>query len=136
METRTQKTFTTVPGEKMEDGTIYAGISPDTHRPMYATPEDAPGVYQFYKATQHAESLDAHGHRDWRVPTKGELDVLFRFRAAIGGFNISGSSPAGWYWSSSDYNHGTAWDRRFSDGLHNNSLKVSVSSLRCVRMNH
>src|SRR5947209_15399778 len=25
------------PGDKMPDGTIYAGISPDTHKRMYAT---------------------------------------------------------------------------------------------------
>jgi hypothetical protein len=29
-------------GDKMPDGTIYAGISPDTKQAMYATPADAP----------------------------------------------------------------------------------------------
>ena len=29
-------------GEKMPDGTIYAGISPATGKPMYTTPSDAP----------------------------------------------------------------------------------------------
>src|SRR5947207_525029 len=26
------------PGDKMPDGTIFAGFSPDTHEPMYTTP--------------------------------------------------------------------------------------------------
>ncbi|HYW44393.1 MAG TPA: hypothetical protein VE959_16140 [Bryobacteraceae bacterium] len=29
-------------GEKMPDGTVFAGISPETNQPMYATPADAP----------------------------------------------------------------------------------------------
>jgi hypothetical protein len=34
------------------------------------------------------------------VPNKGELNVLFNNRAAIGGFDESGDDPAGWYGSS------------------------------------
>src|SRR5260370_42273506 len=33
------------PGDKMPDGTIYAGVSPDTGKAMYATPADAPLTY-------------------------------------------------------------------------------------------
>lgn len=29
-------------GDRMEDGTIYAGISPDTGKKMYTTSADAP----------------------------------------------------------------------------------------------
>ena len=32
----------------------------------------------------------AYGHEDWRLPTSGELDILFNKRAAIGGFNQTG----------------------------------------------
>src|SRR5947209_3721578 len=38
------------PGERMPDGTIYAGISPDSQKPMYTTPEDAPLTYTFNEA--------------------------------------------------------------------------------------
>jgi len=84
-------------GDRMTDGTIYSGISPDTGNAMYATPADAPLTYTFNQAQKYAEKLDAHGHKDWRAPTKGELNVLFQNRAAIGGFDESGSLPAGWY---------------------------------------
>src|SRR5438552_817465 len=30
------------PGDRMADGTIYAGVSPDTGKAMYTTPADAP----------------------------------------------------------------------------------------------
>ena len=83
---------------------------------------------------EYAAKLDAHGHQDWRVPTKGELKVLYNNRAAIGGFDESGSVPAGWYWSSShDFIDYGAWAQRFSDGSQYDSFKGSDSSLRCVR---
>src|ERR1022692_3528523 len=75
-------------GDKMPDGSVYAGVSPDTNKPMYATPADAPLTYTFNQAQKYAANLDAHCHQDWRVPTKGELNVLYNNRAAIGGFDI------------------------------------------------
>jgi len=89
------------PGDRMADGTVFAGVSPDTNTPMYLTPADATLTYTFNQAQKYAAKLDAHGHQDWRMPSKSELNVLFNNRAAIGGFDVSGSDPAGWYWSSS-----------------------------------
>jgi hypothetical protein len=80
-------------GDKMPDGTIYAGISPDTKKAMYATPSDAPTTMTFQEASDYAAGLDALGHRDWRVPTKAELNVLFTNSAAIGGFYFTGPTP-------------------------------------------
>src|SRR4051812_3140058 len=72
-------------GDKMPDGTVYAGVSPETVRAMYTTPEDAPLTMKWKVAMEYAAKLDAHGHQDWHVPTKSELNVLFQNRAAIGG---------------------------------------------------
>ena len=126
---------TTTPqvGDKMDDGTIFAGVSPDTNKPMYATPADAPLTYTFNQAKEYAANLDANGHKDWHAPTKGELNVLFKNRAAIGGFNETGSDPAGWYWSSSQNYDDCAWDQCFGDGYQFNHGKGYASSLRCVR---
>jgi hypothetical protein len=120
-------------GEEMPDGTIYAGISPVTNKPMYAAPADASLTMTFNQAKEYAAQLDAHGHQDWRVPTKEELKVLFNNRAAVGGFNLSGADPAGWYWSSSQLFKWNAWGQRFSDGFQNSYLKDDHSSVRCVR---
>jgi hypothetical protein len=117
----------------MPDGTVYAGVSPDTGKAMYTTAADAPATCIFNEAQKYASQLDAHGHRDWRVPTRGELNVLFRNRAAIGGFEESGSDPAGWYWSSSQYLNYHAWAQRFRDGHQFYYVKANVSALRCVR---
>src|SRR5947209_1751727 len=121
-------------GDKQIDGSIYAGISPDTGKPMYTTRADAPLTYSFNQAQKCATTLHAYGNLDWRVPTKGELNVLFQNRAAIGGVDESGSDPDGWYWSSSHFgNTDFVWDQRFSDGFQNYGSKGIVSSLRCVR---
>jgi hypothetical protein len=131
-------------GDKMLDGTVFAGISPDTGRAIYATPADAPVARGFNEASKYASTLDAHGHHDWRVPTKAELNVLFNNRAAIGGFDETGSLPTGWYISSSssrvgraltDRYVGSTWSQRFDDGYKDYpdfASELSIS-LRCVR---
>jgi hypothetical protein len=124
-------------GAVMPDGTIFAGISPDTSKPMYATPADAPLTMKFNEAAAYAKKLNAEkylGHDDWRVPTKDELNVLFNNRAAVGGFNVHGSDAAGWYWSGWSPNDGwRAWIQRFSDGCQYRNPEDSHSSVRCVR---
>ena len=124
------------PGDRMDDGTIYAGISPDTGKAMYTTAADAPLTMKWKRAMDYAGGLDAHGRKDWRVPSKAELNVLWENRdkgALKGTFNVTGSDPAGWYWSSTEGNSNSAGDQRFSDGGQGWSNKSVASSLRCVR---
>jgi hypothetical protein len=117
----------------MPDGTIFVGVSPDTGKPMYTTPADAPLTMKWKQAMEYAARLDAHGHQDWRVPAKDELNVLFKNRAAIGGFDVTGSIPAGWYWSWSEDGTFTAWAQRFRYGHQEWDFKFDAQSLRCVR---
>jgi hypothetical protein len=121
------------PGDKMPDGTVFAGISPDTNKRMYATPADASLAMKFNEAQEYATKLDAHGHKDWRVPTKAELNVLFNNRAAIGGFDVSGRFNAGWYWSASSNPKWGAWCQRFNDGEQIDFSKGLHLPVRCIR---
>lgn len=124
------------PGDKQPDGTVRAGLSPDTSKEMYAAPADAPLAMTFNEAGDYAKQLNREtylGHHDWRIPTKAELNVLFNNRAAIGGFDISGSDPSSWYWSSSSNGEWGAWYQRFSDGYQDYSTKYDHSSVRLVR---
>jgi hypothetical protein len=123
-------------GEKVPDGTIYAGVSPDTGRPMYVQTADAPRMMDFDDACVFAARSDANGRRDWRVPSQGELAVLFNNRAKIGGFNVTGMSSAGWYWTSdshAQWQEPVAWKQRFSDGTQDYDGKQERISVRCVR---
>lgn len=120
-------------GDQMEDGTILAGNHEG--KLLYTMPEDAPLTCTFNQAAEYARQLNAQkylGHDDWRVPTSGELDVLFNNRTAIGGFNETGLVPAGWYWSSSPILI-LGWAQRFSDGHQSSVSRKDDSSLRCVR---
>ena len=120
-------------GDAMPDGSIYAGISPDTGAPIFTTPKDAPFPMNWHQGASYAKDLAAHGHRDWRVPTAAELNVLFNNRAAIGGFTGARLLKPGWYWSSSEQRFFDAKDQRFSDGHQSAHRKYHQSAVRCIR---
>ena len=125
-------------GARMPDGSIYAGISPDTHRPLYALPRDEsmgdqPMKMHWHIAKRIAEKKNVLGHHDWRLPSAGELRMLFKNRAAIGGFNTSGDYPGGWYWSSSKGRYGNAIGQHFSTGFQGDDYPMGASSVRLVR---
>jgi hypothetical protein len=110
-------------------GWIYAGISKTTHQPFYVAPKDS-GVFQWKEAMAFAAKEGS------RVPSREELDQIYdaRERGALKStFNVTGSIPAGCYWSSSQFSNYLAWAQRFSDGNQDCILKNYDSSLRCVR---
>ncbi len=131
------------PGDEMPDGTSFAGVSPDTHKPMYVmaklyedilAPETT--TYSFDEAQAKAKKLDAHHHQDWRVPTRGELKELFNNRAALGRFSDKYFSD---YWSSSSdgqlsTGEGIGWARSAKAGDHDfRSGKYNRLCVRFVR---
>jgi hypothetical protein len=123
-------------GERIPDGTIYAGISPDSGKAIYAATADAPLTMRFEKAADYAKNLQVHGHNDWRLPTRNELELLFNNRAAIGGFRTASGWGAHWYWSSTEYreNQSNVWSVSFTDGAVGRSHKTSYSlSARVIR---
>ncbi len=64
----------------------------------------------------------------WRLPTKDELDILYRNRQTIGGF------VGDVYWSSTEYGNYSAWRQSFSNGFQNFSISSSTdNSVRAVR---
>ena len=123
-------------GCRMPDGTIFAGISPDTNQPMYAAPADASICMNFNEAAKYAKNLDVGGKKDFRVPSRAELDVLFQNREKgflKGTFNTSGDNTEGWYWTSAPEHEIYAWSQRFSDGYKMNDNMYGRSSVRCIR---
>lgn len=82
-------------GDALADGTVYAGISPDTQRAICVLPEDASVLLQWEEAMEYAANYegDSHGAGEFRLPTKNELTHLFEHRAAIGNFNDAMPPP-------------------------------------------
>jgi hypothetical protein len=127
-------------GNISPDGTVFAGVSPDTGRAMYTTPTDAhknglfgrgPLTFTFIQAQINSQATQ-YGHEDWRVPTERELHVIFLNQAAIGGFSED------LYWSSSSFVDEALIGRYqmvqdFKSGRHGIVSDTSQLHLRCVR---
>jgi TolB-like protein len=81
------------------------------------------------RAAQICASLDINGYKDWFLPSKDELDLMYKNlkQKELGGFGNN------WYWSSSQYGSSVAWSQRFSDGDQYNYFKSSTDSVRAIR---
>src|SRR5215472_13258537 len=106
-------------GSLMPDGSVFAGISPDSGKPMYTTQADAPLTITFNAAGEYARKLNIEkylGYDNWHLPSKAELNVLFNNRAAIGGFCKGTSSTLDWYAAPDQDDSFFVWGQRFTDG--------------------
>jgi hypothetical protein len=87
------------------------------------------GEYTWTDAINAAKNYKGGGFTDWRLPSKGELDMIYK--------NLRKKNLAGlgddWYWSSSQGNNNDAWVERFSDGNQGNDGKYGTGSVRAVR---
>jgi len=70
--------------------------------------------YGHYAAKLCAD-LVLEGYKDWFLPSRDELNILYRNRDLIGGFYISDTSVM--YWCSSEYNLNIAWYQSFYSGV-------------------
>jgi hypothetical protein len=82
-----------------------------------------------YEAADYCDGLSAHGHSDWYLPDKNELDLFWNEGSPVAGVNTSGS----YYWSSTEITNDGAWVQRFSDGSQENYTKGVNLLVRCVR---
>lgn len=65
---------------------------------------------------------------NWFLPSKEELNLMYQQKEVIGGF------ASDFYWSSSEYNSGSAWYQDFDTGRHYNDYGKSANlRLRAVR---
>ena len=69
--------------------------------------------------------LNEGGYADWYLPSKDELNLLYRARYAIGGFSESR------YWSSTEVDGARAWAQRFDRNAW--QLELAKDSTECVR---
>ena len=63
----------------------------------------------------------------WRLPTKDELDILYRNKYEIGGF------AKYYYWSSTESDEYGAWSQNFKSGRQYDYSKDGRCSVRAVR---
>jgi len=63
----------------------------------------------------------------WRLPTKDELNLMYKNRKKIGGFEINR------FWSSTESSSTNAWGQGFYNGAQNYYPKDYNASVRAVR---
>lgn len=119
------------PGDEMQDGSIYVGLSPDTGRPLYTTKVDQ-GKYSWVDAEYAVKDLREGNHDDWRLPSIRELELLYKKRD-MGALENSFDDEGEYYWSSDEDLNFLSKVKRFNDGTRGHSFKKMDRMLRCVR---
>lgn len=125
-------------GTEMPDGSIFADRT-SAGVPVYAMPEDEDksGLMDLAHAQESARRLNhgkAHGHDDWRLPSREELTLLFNSRAKIGNFFTKAIGwPCGAYWSAPDAATGDISGRYFPKGNEEKVADFCSLVVRCVR---
>ena len=116
------------------DGTVFAGLSPDTGAVLHTRPDDE-SPYPVDFCLIRGRDIDAlarrarwNGYEDWRIPSPAELQMMYQDRDLIRGFG------GDWYWTSCLTSPVTRVALRFGDGcLHAHYLVAAKARLRLVR---
>jgi hypothetical protein len=85
------------------------------------------------KADQLCAAFEAGGFRNWFLPSKDELDLMYRNLQVKGLGNFRGSGIFMWYWSSSQGNSYYAWGQYFGVGRQSGYSKANSYFVRAVR---
>jgi hypothetical protein len=80
-------------------------------------------------AAQYCDELEYGGYTDWFLPSRDELDLMYRNikEKGLGGFG------SGWYWSSSVSGYNYSYCEKFSDGQTDDLRRNSSFYVRPIR---
>ena len=81
------------------------------------------------RAAQLCASLNFDGFNDWFLPSKDELDLMYKNLKKAGKGNLGDK----YYWSSSEGYRDNAWYQNFNDGSQYGDNKTTTYSIRAVR---
>jgi len=92
-------------------------------------PNDFPSTMYWVEAKEACEALG----NGWRLPTKDELNILYKNRKNIGGFDVVN------YWSSTEFAYMYAWKQNFFTGFRHfkgntfwSSKRYNVRAVRTI----
>ncbi len=106
-------------------------VSADGKHGLVAETQDQ-GTATWYEAQNlilnpSNHSVNGQKFRDWRLPTKYELNEMYLQQLAVGGF------ASVYYWSSTESDYDNVWDQGFTNGTQGNYLKDDDNVVRSVR---
>jgi TolB-like protein len=81
------------------------------------------------RAVQICTGMDINGYKDWFLPSKDELNLMYQnlHQKGLGAFGGVR------YWSTSQYSYDTAWNQNFNDGRQYYTYKSNAYFVRAVR---
>jgi hypothetical protein len=86
-----------------------------------------PGADAEGYAALETTAFEMNGYKDWLLPSKAELNELYKQKNIVGGF-----SPYA-YWSSTEVDASTAWFQNFRDGSQYTGQKIGGYAIRPIR---
>ena len=93
-------------------------------------PKSTEKQLSWYDAVEYCKNLVVDGKSDWRLPSKDELDQMYKNKNSM----PSGEKFASkWYWSSSERAATLAWFQFFSDSSQYATNKTTKQYVRAVR---
>jgi hypothetical protein len=124
-----------LPGCQLKIGDTYAGgivfylDTADACHGLVCAPSDQGQNIKWTEAGALCKSLNSGGFSDWRLPTKNELNQMFRNLKN----NRLGSFGDDFYWSSNESYPNFMWGQDFKTGYQLNYSKYFTYSVRAVR---
>ncbi|NTW54963.1 MAG: DUF1566 domain-containing protein [Chlorobaculum sp.] len=102
-------------------------VAGQSHGLIAATADIGEGM-MWAKAVKLCKEYRGGGFSDWRLPSKEELNRLYKSKALIGSFK-----ERHFYWSGTDSDKNDAWDQSFRTGICNLGYKLDNNYVRAVR---
>lgn len=92
------------------------------------SPKECERTLNWHDAMLYCQLLTIGGKNDWRLPTKDELNEIYKAENDLDGL---------FYWSSTEHNGDNAWYKNMSSGNQYHYDKNSRFNVRVVRsFNH
>jgi hypothetical protein len=82
------------------------------------------------RAAQLCTYLNTGGYKDWFLPSKDELSLMYQNlkQKGLGGFSNN------WYWTSSQYDINYTWHQKFNNGQQQTSYyRSGMAAVRAIR---
>ncbi len=86
-----------------------------------------PGSPELDYAALDCAEFKFKGYNDWYLPSKDEMNELYKQQDIVGGFNPFS------YWTSTEFDISTAWFQNFSNGKQIKATKIAAYGMRPVR---
>lgn len=80
-------------------------------------------------AASICDTLELNGYKDWFLPSKDELNLMY-FQKAAGTIGVFAND---FYWSSTENSNSGAWSQSFSNGANSSAGKDGTYDVRAIR---